>query len=221
MEHQRIIDKQLTALRERILAMGAATQILLQHSIGSLTARDSDLARQAISEDELVDQMEIEIDRMAIELIATQQPVAHDLRSIISIAKITPILERIADHSASIAESALLINDKEPLETSADLSEMAGIAGEMLTKALAALTAEDAEGARQIIKMDDLIDDGYRSVFNELIGKMVERPSVTAVAAQLLFIAKHLERIGDYVKDVCELTVYMKEAVFIKHTIDE
>lgn len=221
MEHQRLIDKQLTELRDRLLSMGAETQQLLERSVESLTSRDSDLARDAIDEDGLVDQMEIEIDRLAIELIATQQPVAHDLRSIIAIAKITPILERIADHSASIAESALQINDKEPLETSADLRKMAKVAGEMLTDALSALTTEDADNAREIIRMDDLIDEEYKRFFDELIGTMVERPAVTTVAAQLLFVAKHLERIGDYVKDICELTVYMKEAVFIKHTTDQ
>jgi phosphate transport system protein len=218
MEHQRILDKQLTTLQEKILQMGSETQDLVERSVRSLTDRDSELARRAVADDQRVDELEIEIDRLCIELIATQQPVAHDLRFVIAIAKITPILERIADHASSIAESALRINELEPIKTYSDLGQMAQTAGEMLTNALAVITSEDAKIARQIIKQDDLIDEAYKRIFGDLIQLMVEQPAVTAVAAQLLFVAKHLERIGDYVKDICELTVYMKEAVYIKHT---
>lgn len=217
MQHQRIIDAQLSDLREKLLSMGAEAQNMLESAMRSLTERDSNLARKAVERDNIVDRMEIEIDRLCIETIATRQPVAHDLRFIISASKLTPILERIADHAGSIAEAALFINNEPELKEYVDLPLMAETAGEMLNNALEAFTSEDAEAARRIIKRDDVIDACYKRVFNELIEMMVEDSSVTAIAAQLLFVAKHLERIGDYVKDLCEQTVYMKEAIIIKH----
>ncbi len=161
--------------------------------------------------------MELEIDRLSVEIFVLQQPAAHDLRLVISVAKITPILERIADHACNIADAALKINDEPELKEYADLSLMAEKATQMLTDALDAFTREDSVVSREIIKQDDIIDASYKQVFNDLVSIMTQNPATTAVAAQLLFVAKHLERIGDYVKDICELTVYMKEAVFIKH----
>jgi phosphate transport system protein len=102
-----------------------------------------------------------------------------------------------------------------------DLSLMAKNAAEMLQNALDAFTREDSAASRDIIKQDAIIDASYKRVFDDLVRIMTQNPTTTAAAAQLLFVAKHLERIGDYVKDICELTVYMKEAVFIKHQKQE
>jgi phosphate transport system protein len=134
------------------------------------------------------------------------------------VAKITPVLERIADHAGNIAEAALIINNEPELKPLVDLPMMADTAMKMLRTALDAFTSEDGETARQVIKQDKAIDKGYKRVFRDLIGMIINDPATTTSAAQLLFIAKHLERIGDYVKDVCELTVYLSEASFIKHS---
>jgi phosphate transport system protein len=213
----RIIDQQLDVLRDKLMTLGRATEQAVSRSVRSLTERDSDLARQAIQEDEAIDQMELEIDRMSIEILALQRPAAHDLRFVISVAKITPVLERIADHASSIAEAALKLNAEPPIKELVDLPEMARVAGGMLHKALDAFTAEDSAAAREIIKEDHVIDAAYKRVFDELLGIMIGDPTKAASAAQLLFVAKHLERIGDYVKDICELNVYLTEAAFIKH----
>jgi len=184
----------------------------------ALTERDSELAREVLEGDKVIDQMELEIDRFSVEILALQQPAAHDLRFVISVAKITPILERIADHAGSIAETALILNDEPQLKKYVDLPLMATIAAEMLRNALDAFTSEDATASRQIIKQDEKIDECYHRVFDELITMMIDNPTTTASAAHLLFAAKHLERIGDYVKDICELNVYLTEAAFIKHS---
>ncbi len=217
MEH-RIIDQQLDVLRDKILLLGGATETALQRAMQSLTTRDSHLAQAVLDEDKVIDQMELEIDRMSVEILALQQPAAHDLRLVISVAKITPVLERIADHASNIAEAALVINEEPQLKQFSDLSLMADNASEMLRNALDAFISEDAETSRRIIVQDKIIDASYRRVFGELIGIIINDPTTTASAAQLLFVAKHLERIGDYVKDVCELTVYLTEAAFIKHS---
>lgn len=217
MEH-RIIDQQLDILRDKILLLGGATETAVHRAMQSLTKRDSKLAQEVLDEDKIIDQMELEIDRLSVEILALQQPAAHDLRLVISVAKITPVLERIADHAGNIAEAALIINEEPQLKPFPDLSLMADNAAEMLRNALDAFISEDAETSRRIIRQDDIVDNSYRRVFGELIGMIINDPATTASAAQLLFVAKHLERIGDYVKDICELTVYLTEAAFIKHS---
>lgn len=215
---KRIIDQQLDVLRDKILLLGGATETALQRAMQSLITRDSKLAQEVLIGDKIIDQMELEIDRLSVEILALQQPAAHDLRLVIAVAKITPVLERIADHAGNIAEAALIINEEPPLKPFSDLSLMADNAAEMLRGALDAFISEDAGTSRQIIVQDKIIDKSYRRVFGELIGIIINDPTTTASAAQLLFVAKHLERIGDYVKDMCELTVYLTEAAFIKHS---
>jgi phosphate transport system protein len=217
MDH-RIIDEQLDILRDKILLMGGATEAAVQRSMRSLVTRDNELAKQVLEEEKAIDQMELEIDRLSVDILALQHPAAHDLRFVISVAKITPILERIADHAGSIAEAALIINIEPLVKNYVDFPIMAQTAAEMLRSALDAFTNEDAQLSRQIIERDKEIDASYNRVFKQLLEMMVENPSATTGAAHLLFVAKHLERIGDYVKDICELNVYLREAAFIKHS---
>lgn len=214
----RIIDQQLERLKDRILLLGGATETALNRAMESLAKRNSELAQKVLDEDKIINEMELEIDRMSVEIIALHQPAAHDLRFVIAVAKITPILERIADHACNIAESALVLNTERPLKEYVDFPRMAQTAAEMLRSALDAFTTEDAEVSRRVIERDKEIDEGYHRVFNELLEMMLDDPTTTTGAAHLLFVAKHLERIGDYVKDICELNVYLREAVFIKHS---
>lgn len=218
---RRILDQQLDLLRDKLLLLGGATETALHNAMRALTERDSELAREVLEGDKQINRMELEIDRFSIEILALRQPAAHDLRFVMSVAKITPILERIADHATNIADAALIINDQPSLKEYVDMPLMADNAADMLRKALDAFTSEDANSARAVIRQDKVIDDRYRLVFDELIEIMVDNPAATTTAAHLLFVAKHLERIGDYVKDICELTVYLREAAFIKHSEPE
>ncbi len=213
----RIIDESLDTLRDKLLLLGGATEKAVHNSMKSLVDRDSNLAEKVIDDDKFINKMELEIDQMSIEIIALQQPAAYDLRFVISIAKITPILERIADHAANIAEAAIILNNEPEVRNYVDFPKMAEIAAEMLKDALNAFTSEDADLSREIIKRDKEIDEIYNKVFGELIAMMIDNPESTTGAAHLLFVAKHIERIGDYVKDICELNVYLTEAAFIKH----
>jgi len=210
----------LDQLRDKILLLGGAVESAVERAIRSLTERNSDLAERVLAEDTAIDQMELEIDRFCVDILASHKPAEHDLRLVVSVAKITPILERIADHAASIAEAAIVLNNEPQVGSYVDYALMAETASGMLREALDAFTSEDADASREIIRRDRQIDDCYHRVFAELIRSMVQRPDLAAGAARLLFVAKHLERIGDYVKDICELNVYLREAVFIKHTTD-
>jgi len=214
---ERIIDSQLDVLRDKLLLLGGTTEKAVHRAMQSLTGRDSDLARKVIDDDKIINKMEVDIDRLSVEILALQQPAAYDLRFVISVAKITPVLERIADHAANIAEAAIILNNEPEIRSYVDFPKMAEIAGEMLQTALDAFTSEDAEVSREVIKRDKEIDAIYDKVFGELMEMMIENPETTTSAAHLLFVAKHLERIGDYVKDICELNVYLTEAAFIKH----
>ena len=218
MDHRRILDRDLDALRDRVLLMGGETEAALQRAMYALAERDSEAARDVLANDDSIDQLEVEIDRLCIDVLALRQPAARDLRFVISVAKVTPILERIADHACNIARVALDLNDEPRLNVYIDLPRMASVASSMLRAALDSFTRGDAAVARRVIDEDDEIDTMYERVFHDLIELMVADPSATPRAARLLFVAKHLERVADYVTDICELTVYMTEAEFIKHS---
>ena len=209
---------QLDVLRDKVLLLGGKTEDAVHRAMRALKERDSELARAVTDEDKLIDQMELEIDQLSIEILASQQPTEHDLRLVVSVAKITPILERIADHAASIAEAAIILNNEPEIGVYIDFSMMADIAAGMLREALNAFTSEDAMASREIIGRDRELDRCYGRVFDDLLAVMVKNPESANGAARLLFVAKHIERIGDYVKDICELNVYLREAVFIKHS---
>jgi len=218
MEHHRRLDNELDVLRDRVLVLGGEAETALVRSMYALTERDSEAARDVLEGDDRIDRLEVEIDRLCIDVLALRQPAARDLRFVISVAKITPILERLADHACNIARVALDLNDEPRLKHYPDLSRMAEVASSMLRTALDAFTRGDAATARRVIERDDEIDVMYERLFRDLIELMTEEPTATPRAARLLFVAKHLERVADYVTDICELTVYMTEAAVIKHS---
>jgi phosphate transport system protein len=218
MDKHRHLDDELSSLRDRVLLLGGEAEQALDRAMFSLSERDTDVARQVLEHDDQVDQLEVEIDRQCIDIIALRQPAARDLRFVISVAKMAPVLERIADHACNIARAAIDLNNEPELKSVLDLSRMSQHALMMLREALDAFTTGDAVKAREIIKSDSEINDLYNHTFHRLIELMVTEPATATRDARLLFVAKHLERIGDYVTDICELTVYMAEAAFIKHS---
>jgi phosphate transport system protein len=218
MEYHRHLDDELNLLRDRVLLLGGEVEGALQQAMRSLVERDTDLACGVLNHDDAIDRIEVEIDRACIDIIALRQPAARDLRFVISVAKMAPVLERIADHACNIARAAVDLNNEPELKPNLELRQMAEHASSMLRAALDAFTSNDARTARQVIQRDSQIDELYNQVFHSLIEGMVSEPGTATRNARLIFVAKHLERIGDYVTDICELTVYMAEAAFIKHS---
>ncbi|HSS19725.1 MAG TPA: phosphate signaling complex protein PhoU [Pyrinomonadaceae bacterium] len=217
MDYHRHLDDELNSLRDRVLLLGGEAETALERAMKALVERDSDIARAVLEQDDRIDQLEVEIDRQCIDIIALRQPAARDLRFVISVAKMAPVLERIADHAANIARVALDLNNEPELKSVVDLKQMADHALRMLRAALDAFTTNNALAAREVIESDAEINELYNHIFHRLIELMVTEPSTATRDARLLFVAKHIERIGDYVTDICELTVYMAEAAFIKH----
>jgi phosphate transport system protein len=218
MDTHRHLDDELSSLRDRVLLLGGEAERALERAMYALCERDSEVAREVLEDDDRIDQLEVEIDRQCIDIIALRQPAARDLRFVISVAKMAPVLERIADHACNIARATIDLNNEPELKSVIDLRRMSEHALKMLRGALDSFTSSDALTAREIIKSDKEINDLYNHAFHRLIELMVTEPATATRDARLLFVAKHLERIGDYVTDICELTVYMAEAAFIKHS---
>ena len=217
MEVHRHLDEELDELRDGVLRLGGEAEAALKRAMAALMERDSNAAREVLEHDDAIDELEIEIDRQCIDIFVLRQPAARDLRFVMSVAKMAPVLERIADHACNIARAIPDLNNEPELKNHVRLQEMGAIASSMLAEALDAFTKNDASAAREVIKRDAEINDLYNQIFHDLIEMMAKEPATATRDARLLFVAKHLERIGDYVTDICELTVYMAEAAVIKH----
>ena len=216
-EEHRLIGKRLDNLRQMIVSMGGEVRDAVDRSIQSVLERDGNIAAGVLAHDDDIDRLELDIDREVIEIFALLQPAARDLRFVIAVAKITPILERMADHAGNIASAAIELNNEPQLTEYVDLPRMGARVSEMIGQAIDAFTNEDSVLARRVIALDKEIDSIYHKIIRTLMDYMRTEPATSTRILQLLFVAKHIERIGDYVKDMCELTVYMAEAEFIKH----
>jgi phosphate transport system protein len=217
MNFHRHLDDELNELRDRVLLLGGEAERALERAMYALMERDNALAREVLAHDDEIDRLEVEVDRQCIDIIALRQPAARDLRFVISVTKMAPILERIADHACNIARAVIDLNLEPEFKRNVDLQRMAEHAVGMLRSALDAFTSSDAAAAREIIERDTEINGLYNQLFRHLIELMVSEPATATRDARLLFVAKHIERIGDYATDICELTVYMAEAAIIKH----
>jgi len=217
--HRRLIEHDLNRLRDNLLVMGGAAEQAIALSARALIERDSELAERVIRDDDAIDQLELDIDAACVDILVLKQPAASDLRFVISVARAAPVVERIADHAVNIAKHALQLNDEPQLDLSIDIQRMARLVQQMLIDGLDAFTSGDPERARETIARDDEIDALYDRLYSQVIEAMQRDPSTVARGALWLFVLKHLERIADYVTNICEQIVYMARGQVIKHTI--
>ncbi|HSE38417.1 MAG TPA: phosphate signaling complex protein PhoU [Blastocatellia bacterium] len=217
--HKRLIEENLNLLRDKLLIMGGAAEKAILLSMRALIERDSELAERVVREDDAIDQMELEIDQMCVDVLVLKQPAASDLRFVVSVARTAPSVERIADHAVNIARHALSLNDEPEIDSRIDLSAMARIVQEMLVDGLDAFTSGDPERAQATIARDDEVDELYDRLYDRVIDDMKRDPSAVSRGAQWLFVLKHLERIADYVTNICEQIVYMSRGQVIKHNV--
>jgi phosphate transport system protein len=203
------LERELEAVRSDILRMGSQVESAIERSVQALKERDANLAQQVINDDEAINQLRYAIEEKCLELIATQQPAAGDLRMIIASTHIAVELERMADHAEGTAEIVKRMYDAPLLKPLIDLPIMAQIAKEMIHAALDAFVAHDADAAQQVGARDDEIDALYQQIFRELLTYMLEDPRNISRATYLLWVAHNLERIGDRVTNICERVVFM------------
>jgi phosphate transport system protein len=197
--------------------MGGRAEEAIERAMRALVEHNTGLAEEVIKGDDRIDDLELEIEWACIRVLALRSPEARDLRFVMGANRLVPILERIADHACNLARAALAIGRKPPLSPSPDMLKMDRIAREMLRAALDAFAASDATTARAVIERDEEVNQLYDRIFHDLLDQISRDSAVAGAAARLLLVAKNLERIGDYVTDICEQIVYMKEATVIKH----
>jgi len=209
MEIRTTFHKRLRAIQDDVVAMGCMVEQAILRSMDALKRRDLNLAQQVIADDHKVNEKRFDIEEKCIQLIATQQPMASDLRLIISVLNVITELERIADHGVGIARIAIMTGDEPPLKPLIDLPRMAEKTAEMLHRSLDAWVNLDAGAARQICAEDDEIDALYDQVFRELITYMAEDPKTIKRATRLIWVGHNLERSADRVTNICERTVFI------------
>ncbi|NMO13312.1 phosphate signaling complex protein PhoU [Pyxidicoccus fallax] len=210
-------EQDLRDLREKLLAMGAKVENLIAQSMKALTERDSPLAEKVVAADKDVNRLEVEIDELCRRILALRQPAASDLRLITTALKIVTDLERIGDLAVNIAERSMDLNQVPPLAPYVDTPRLAELAQQQVKKALDAFVSGDVAKAEEVLQGDDLLDALFLKIFNELLAYMMEDSKNIRRATALMFIAKHLERIGDHAMNVAEMVVYMVRGKDIRH----
>jgi phosphate transport system protein len=202
-------DRQLQVLQDDVLFMGSMVEKAIGRSVDALRRLDLVLAREIIDGDATINAKRWQIEEQAVTLIATQQPMARDLRVIASVVHIVTDLERMGDYAAGIAKIVLMHGDQTLLKPLIDVPRMAELATDMLRQSLDALVQRDAEAAARIAAEDDLVDALYEQVYRELLTFMIEDPRTIQRATWLLWVSHNLERIADRVTNVCERVVYI------------
>jgi len=196
-------QRNLREIQDEVLVMGSMVEKALDRSMQALKGRDLELAGKVVADDTNVDKKRFEIEERALDLIATQAPMASDLRVLLATLSIITDLERMADHAAGNAKIAIMIGNEPPLKPLIDLPRMNEKAISMLHRSLDAFIAHDAEIARKIVAEDDEIDNLYDQVFRELLTFMMEDPRSITRATRLMWVAHNLERTGDRVTNIC------------------
>jgi phosphate transport system protein len=212
-------SERLETLRRQLITMGAQAESQIAAAIEALVEGDAAKARAVIEGDKTIDQLEIRIDEGAIDLLATQQPVAGDLRLLVSALKINADLERIGDHAVNIAEAAERLSKTRPFKPWIDIPYMAEIARGMLQDSLDAFVRKDAALALAVCRRDDLLDEKNKSIIRELLTYMAENPALITSCLEIIGVSKNLERVGDLATNIGEETIYIAQGEIIRHNM--
>jgi phosphate transport system protein len=213
---RRNFRSEMDALQARLLEMGGIVEDLVRRSVSAFLERDASTVDWAKREDDRIDELEIVIDEAGLELLALFQPMAGDLRHIISALKVSADLERVADHGVNIAK-ANRIAAMPGMPAVPELTEIAEIARGMLADCLASYIARDANAARAVLERDERVDRLRRSLFRILLTHMLEDPRRISPSLELLLVAQNLERIADLSTNIAEDVVFIVEGRTIKH----
>jgi len=219
MQSRKIFSDELNRLRQDILSMATKVEENLGKALAALRKRNPDLAAEVRASDPDVDALKFKIEDDAAILIATQQPVARDLREMVTIFKITSSIERIGDHAVHLAKAAKKIAKKgeSPLRAQEHLEKMAETGQMMIRAAISAFMAQDSKAAREIAGMDNIIDNEHKLLTENILKYIKKSPDIAKSAGgfkaayQLLNVSNQLERLGDHITNICEAIIYMAE----------
>ncbi len=204
------LDRQIKSLQDEVLVLGSMVEHATLEAVEALRKRDIEAARTIYHGDEQINGKRFEIENECIKVIATQQPMASDLRILAAILEVITELERMGDYAKGIAKVNLMMGTEPLLKPLIDIPRMAEIAVDMLHRSLSAFVAGDSEAAREIPKEDDQVDDLFNQVYRELVTHMISDPSTIDRANHLHWAAHNLERMADRVTNICERTIYVQ-----------
>jgi len=203
--------EELNRLRHDVLTMATRVEEDLGKTITALRNNDVELAKEVVADDSVINAMQLKIEDETAIVIATQQPVARDLREMVTIFKLTGNLERIGDHVVHLAKTVIKLSDEPPFRSSEHMERMAETGREMIRNSISAYLNQDAEAAREAAGMDDRIDEEHRTLTEEVLTLMKEHPEFIKKASRLLNTSSQLERLGDHITNICESIIYMAE----------
>ena len=204
-------ERQLNEIQEDMLVLAEMVATAVERSIDALRNRDVALARRVIADDMRINEKRYNIEEECVELMATQQPLASDLRTIVAVLHVIVDLERMGDHAEGIAKIAIMLAEEPPLKPYVDIPRMAEVAVRMLRASIEAFKQRDIAQARAICEDDDLVDALYDQVYRELLVYMLNDPRTIERATHITWVAHNLERIADRVTNICERVVYLVE----------
>jgi len=213
----RHFQEELEALQSRLLAMGGLAEERVSAAVHSLVSRDVDAIEHVLYGDEPINALHVEIDNRCFKLLALHQPMATDLRAIVSAVKINTDLERVGDLAVNIAEAAKRYAAHPPVKKLIDIPQMGDIAQEMLHDALDAFVRRDTKLAQQVLNEDDRLDGLKTQIFRELLDYMLKDPGTVEPALDLILVSRHLERIGDHATNIAEDVIFMVSALDVRH----
>lgn len=208
-ERKVVYEEKMGHLQERLQHMGSLVEESIARSIESLKKQDMDLAQAVIDADDIIDDLENEIEEKCLEVIATQQPMAKDLRRVATLFKMVNDLERMADYATSIAKITLRIADQPLIKPLVDIPRMATLSQKMVKQSLDAYVRQDVELAIAVGQDDDEVDNLFGQIFRELLTIMMENPKTITQATHLLFVGRWLERISDHATNIAEEVIFL------------
>ncbi|MDE2442677.1 MAG: phosphate signaling complex protein PhoU [Betaproteobacteria bacterium] len=201
-------------LRGLIAEMGGLAEVAIRDAIDALVQHDLVLAQSVVSGDARIDALEAEVDRLAVRVIALRAPMADDLRDVIAALKISGVVERIGDYAKNIAKRVGKIETINKFQPLTLIPAMAGIAQGMVHDVLNAYAARDADLAIEVVNRDEKLDNFYESIFRNLVSHMMENPATISSAAELLFVTRSIERIGDHATNVAEMVYFAATGLY-------
>jgi phosphate transport system protein len=209
--------REITRIKQQILTLGAEVEDSLRQAVGSLISRNTELARQVVSQDAVIDQHEVDIEEDCLKILALHQPVASDLRFLIAVLKINNDLERIGDLAVNIAERSLSLGMRPPIVPPFDVALMAERVQGMVHRSLDALVDLNATLARQVLVEDDVIDTTHRQMYDRVKEAIRKDMDKTDELIQLLTVSRYLERVADHATNVAEDVIYLVEGQIARH----
>jgi phosphate transport system protein len=215
--HQRAFDKGMESLKQQLVHMAELAETMIDQTIAALVDRQESRSQQVPELEQQVNRLQIDIDDHALTLLATQQPVARDLRFIVMATRINSELERIGDLAINIRQASEVLLTQPPLKPLIDIPRMADAASTMVRESLRAFVEADAERAQRVIMMDDQVDALKEQIIRELLTYMMSDPRTIERALGLILVARHLERIGDHATNIAQEVIYMVQGRDVRH----